>query len=509
MNPKHIITLILLSLLPTSTLANTADKTTPDNRKTPKNFFAQGYQAQWVSQTQPKDYETYRDDGDEYFDVAPNDTITISVRLKNTGANTWYSNQNPQATTDNEISFATFKDPYTTSAPFGLGYDDIYSTDFGKSYFKNQYWLSDYRIGSLVEQSVAPGETGTLQMNFTIPADCPSGRYREDISSASGPYWIHNPTNGDPNKVMHIWVGFDVYRTTTSSFMDNKGYVKPKNFIYDDKKRDIYIDGQQKYQNLGNESYALSLSIPAGKHWFVTDPLRSKQVDFTVEQDTFQYLILYGTDTDPQLKLFSTDIIPPNDETKANLDIFLFMPEDGIITTLSNNNNNEKYTLINNQLNKLRNIAPSDKFTLIYSYNGENFGENKLTKFSTSKNTFTTLSIFGNDKKFLTSWVINRNFDESESASLGPIVPIFDKATDLYTNGQLRKISYASGDQYYFFQPWYFEAKLFDTGCNPTSCPALKIYRPNSFPKKTSPKAITSLPQAINYKKPAPAGNDL
>ncbi|MEI6222252.1 MAG: right-handed parallel beta-helix repeat-containing protein [bacterium] len=185
--------------------------TLPDNSKIPQNFYALNFKSQWVNQYKASDYEGAANDGDEYFDVPACTVVDFWADLKNSGNSPWVSSANTKATANNEFTFATYKDPKVKSAPSWLGYDNCpLGNACGKSYFKHSSWVTDYRIGTLAQDVVYPGETGRVNMKFQVPCDAEKGRYREDISAASGKYWIYNDFNGDPLKVMHIWVGFDV-----------------------------------------------------------------------------------------------------------------------------------------------------------------------------------------------------------------------------------------------------------------------------------------------------------
>ncbi len=171
-------------------------------------FFAPDYAAQWVSQSQAGTI-------DEFYHVAAGKSVNFTATFKNIGKKEWKNSG------DEQITFAIYKDPKVTSAPLFTGFD--YNKDpknFGKSFFRNPAtWVSDYRIASILEDSVPVGGTGTIDMSFVVPENAPMGCYREDISMAAGPLWISNPVNGDPLNVAHIWVGFCVDKnsiTTTS-----------------------------------------------------------------------------------------------------------------------------------------------------------------------------------------------------------------------------------------------------------------------------------------------------
>ena len=176
----------------------------------------------WVSQTHPSEWEEAGnginfDDGDEYFDVFPGEVVDVTVKFLNTGTKAWY-NDAP----DRQVCINIYKDPKVKSAP-DSAYDTLGTGKYGTSYFENDDWINSNRIACIKESIVNPGEEGTLEISFKIPEDAPSGIFREDISFASGAYWIaaNAPFNmtdskgragtGDPFGVAHIWIGFHVY----------------------------------------------------------------------------------------------------------------------------------------------------------------------------------------------------------------------------------------------------------------------------------------------------------
>ncbi|MEI6222787.1 MAG: hypothetical protein WCP97_08550 [bacterium] len=179
---------------------------------------ALGYSAKWVSQTGSQALPA-----DELYDVKPGDTITVTVTFENTGSKTWL--QTPE---DRQVCASVYKDQKVKSAPAGLNYDTPKHNNFGKSYFKSSTWKNNYRIGCLNETSVAPGAQGTFTLTFTIPADAPTAKFREDISLSSGPYWISanapygkrddkgRAGTGDPLGIAHIWIGFDIQGRTAA-----------------------------------------------------------------------------------------------------------------------------------------------------------------------------------------------------------------------------------------------------------------------------------------------------
>ncbi|MEI6222552.1 MAG: family 16 glycosylhydrolase [bacterium] len=196
---------------PTRTPEHFSQETIPDEAKAIKKFYAYRYSAKWAGQYQASTFEGTANNGDEYFDMQPCSVLNFWAELQNDGITPWLSSKNAQANSLNEFTFATYKDPKVVSAPSSLGYDDCpLGLSCGKSYFKHSSWVSDYRIGTLDQLVVYPGQIGRVSMQFQIPCNAEKGRYREDISAASGKYWIYNGTNGDPLNVMHIWVGFRV-----------------------------------------------------------------------------------------------------------------------------------------------------------------------------------------------------------------------------------------------------------------------------------------------------------
>lgn len=159
---------------------------------TEEDFFAsKGYEAAWVAQTQSQTY-------DQHFYVEPCDTIYFSATFENTGSKTWHKSGEEQ------VAFNIYKDPAVISYPSTFAY----LAGERESYFAHESWLTPFRVGILGQESVAPGELGTVEMQFSIPCSAEPGRYREDISMAVGPHWMPNPTNGDPLGVAHIWIGF-------------------------------------------------------------------------------------------------------------------------------------------------------------------------------------------------------------------------------------------------------------------------------------------------------------
>jgi hypothetical protein len=165
---------------------------------------AAGFGAMWQSQTQPKDTQ-FNTNNDEYFDVSPGAVLTVQAQFMNNGMYAWYKD-----TLDREVAISIYKDTAVQSAPKNLGYDDPNNPNFGKSYFKSDDWTSEYRITTMSEEVVQPGEIGTFTITFKVPSDAPLGKYREDITLSTGNLWMMNTTNGDPLNAAHIWIGLDV-----------------------------------------------------------------------------------------------------------------------------------------------------------------------------------------------------------------------------------------------------------------------------------------------------------
>jgi len=207
------------TIIPTQTPMGTMYTSTPSptqgtatNTTTPATATAtiignNNYEASWV-------WQTKSDDPSGYFQAKPGETVTIDVVFKNTGKTTW-SNSGAD-----EVTVAVYKDTNVSSGPPRTCYSNPEKTCkwpglFGSSYFYTTTWHSEYRISSLKESSVAPGENGTFNLSFAIPSNAPSGTYREDISVAHGPDWMSNTTNGDKLGIAHIWVGFTINNSAT------------------------------------------------------------------------------------------------------------------------------------------------------------------------------------------------------------------------------------------------------------------------------------------------------
>ncbi|MEI6222063.1 MAG: hypothetical protein WCP97_04830 [bacterium] len=164
-------------------------------------FFARdGFEAKWVAQTQANTT-------DEFMRVQPCQTVDFQATFQNTGSITWQKNGTEQ------VAFNIYKDPEVISHPKTFSYQPGQK----ESFFQDTSWVSPFRIGTITEETVAPGANGTVAMKFTIPCDAQVGKYREDISMAAGSYWMKNTDNGDPLNVAHIWVGFVIQDTSPTS----------------------------------------------------------------------------------------------------------------------------------------------------------------------------------------------------------------------------------------------------------------------------------------------------
>ncbi|MEI6222677.1 MAG: hypothetical protein WCP97_07980 [bacterium] len=178
---------------------------------TPNDFFAPtGYQATWISQTQAGT-------DDSYFNVKPCDVVLFEAKFLNSGTKTWKQDGNEQ------VAFNIYKDPKIKSYPLWFNY----KLGTAESYFQHNSWLTPFRISNIKEQTVNPGETGSISTYFQIPCDA-VGTYREDISLAVGNKWMKSPKEtADPLGVAHLWIGFhiqgdDVVKECTGKYTNTK-----------------------------------------------------------------------------------------------------------------------------------------------------------------------------------------------------------------------------------------------------------------------------------------------
>lgn len=459
--------------------AATPATTAPDQDKEAKDFFAAGYQAEWIAQTQSVSVEQEYDDGDEYFDVAPGDTVEVSVTLRNTGEHTWLASHHPDANEGNEFTVATFKDPHVTSAPAGLGYDDPQHVDVGKSYFADEStWVSDYRVGTLTEDSVAPGETGTLNMTFRIPKDAPAGRYREDISAASGAYWLYNPTNGDPHQVMHIWVGFDVYRQQESSFFDNHAYIFPHNIAIGSSEHDVYLDGERINTHVAEGSSTRGFRVSAGSsHTFSTDSTMQQHKETQLLNEGMYYYIIGGADGNRKSALYPISFDQP--ETGSySMRVITMLPDDFPY----------EYALLNDKQQPLiEKLSSSDMQTvsnisfsapeLLLSF-GHDYEHLLLDDLALAADSYQTLLLYGDDEYIYWLSYSNRDYTSRDPF----IVTTSDLSTDhdkvdIYADGLLMYNDVALGQAVSIQPPPTTEVKIFPNTCAPTKCAAIAVFR--------------------------------
>jgi len=171
-------------------------------------FASQAFEATWVAQTQAGTV-------DQFFHVAPCQAVDFQATFKNSGTTTW------QKTGADQVAFNIYKDPAVVSYPRSFSYQ----AGVSESYFQDPSWLTPYRIATITEDSVAPGNNATLNMKFQVNCAAQPGYYREDISMAAGPLWMKNVANGDPLKVAHIWVGFLVDKPVAQTDTSNLSYI--------------------------------------------------------------------------------------------------------------------------------------------------------------------------------------------------------------------------------------------------------------------------------------------
>ncbi len=195
--------LLFLILLPALVFAIS---TLPDNSKSPQNFWAKDFKARWISQTQANTI-------DEYFVVKPGDIVNFEAKFKNTGKETWYNS--PE---DRQVCINIYKDKSIQSSWTG-------KDQTGLSDFVDSSWLKPYRITCIQELEVTPQSIGTFLMKFKIPENAPIGKWREDITLASGGYWMESDKEtADLIGAAHIWIGFNIIGENTPT---PKPTIKP------------------------------------------------------------------------------------------------------------------------------------------------------------------------------------------------------------------------------------------------------------------------------------------
>lgn len=146
----------------------------------------------WFGSTRGLDYQWQVVSQDYYTDatkatratsdIAPNGSIHLVLKVKNTGNLTWNASTGP-------INLAV------------LGVGD-------KSAFCGAGWLSCNRPATLQEASVAPGQTGTFEFDVHNPGTL-SGVHRMYVSLvAEGKRWFNNPAVNfylTPQKAAYTW----------------------------------------------------------------------------------------------------------------------------------------------------------------------------------------------------------------------------------------------------------------------------------------------------------------
>ena len=153
-----------------------------------------GYQAKWLEQQM----------------TTESDAFVLTAKFQNVGTKTWEKNK---------VVFGIYKDPNRVTSPLCTGFDDQQANTFGESVFVDATWLSKYQLGTIQENSVAPGATATFTFRFKKPSDL-SGKLYEDFSMAvldeSDGGWKWMPADapypkgtGDPLGVAHLWSEFD------------------------------------------------------------------------------------------------------------------------------------------------------------------------------------------------------------------------------------------------------------------------------------------------------------
>lgn len=210
-----------IEILPAA-LANVVNITSPNDVTSSDGFFADGFEAEFVSQTITANGITLEND---HPIVLNGETVEVTAEFINRGNFIWYKGV---------VKGATFKpqDSHIQSCPVGYGYHDSdvnsvkQNTDYkcgydnpDAHYFGSSY-LHNYVISKntnpipifvdLEEDYVDIGQKGTFKFVFQVREDMLPGKYREDISIAAGKYWMKNNINGDSNNVAHIWYGVDV-----------------------------------------------------------------------------------------------------------------------------------------------------------------------------------------------------------------------------------------------------------------------------------------------------------
>lgn len=178
------------------------------------------YEAMWLKQTHTPLHK------DITATLFSGQTATVEVQFKNTGHLAWFS-IGPR-----QIALYVYRDhPWSWPQEYNLPTSLFYGTD----YFAGEDWGSSIdgkiiqcRAAVLKEKQVLPGEVGSFVVNLTAPLtakpnsfkDDPSTvfderYYRSDFALATGPWWIHNYTNGDSQHIAHTWFAIQVIEQST------------------------------------------------------------------------------------------------------------------------------------------------------------------------------------------------------------------------------------------------------------------------------------------------------
>ncbi|GEM_PF-1090219 len=164
-------------------------------------------EASWVSQTEGEWPIPSLGTAVSAHEIIAGGSKSIVAQFKNIGIKTW-KNSGPE-----RLGFYVYKDLKYSYPP---NYNNPKNPLFGSSLFSNTSWLPSFDgntpnacAATLQESAVKPGEIGTFAFTFSMPdtliKNTDDGFFREDLSLAVGPHWMHNVTNGDPLSIAHVW----------------------------------------------------------------------------------------------------------------------------------------------------------------------------------------------------------------------------------------------------------------------------------------------------------------
>lgn len=108
------------------------------------------YEARWISQTQPEDYQNL--DNDEYFDVLLGDEVVVTAVFENVGSTTWYN------TGEHQVAINIYKDPNVISYPSFFEY----IPGVQESFFEHSSWIDPYRVATMQEAKSSSWRTGYI-----------------------------------------------------------------------------------------------------------------------------------------------------------------------------------------------------------------------------------------------------------------------------------------------------------------------------------------------------------